>query len=576
MSSARSSLNNPLLDSEEADLEDDVPAPSLPGIGWIMATVLSIANVAPTPSIFFILPVVLQDAGAESVWSVIISGIFCWSLAKVVSEFACCVSSSGSFHAYATLGLGQKSGLYTAWMMLFAYFFLGVQALLSLAGWVCDITNRWTGVEIPWPVVLILAACICTAMSYLGVQQSLKIGLILFIFETIVVLAMCFAFVIAGHPYAPGFSKENNPNGASGFLQSLIFGIMLFNGFESATSLGENAKDPTKVISRAVVGSIYTVQILISFAAYAFACAIGASDATNLVNLTSPADYYARKYVGAWFAAFVDIAGVTASFNLVLAQHAFNNNLLQTLGEGKMFRLHYFGKLSTMRRVPLRAILFSETSYVVVSILLGVISTGSGVKHSSSDYGSTRGCWDAFNLVTFVASIALLLVYLSPNAAIYSFMKTKHPDRYSLLKHAIQPAINIVAGVGYIGSQFYPFPDALDGGFCAMFATYLLVGIFVVRVSKPVEALETVDQHTNIFIALKPRRMSVYGKRMGDLSRRVWKASSARKRGRPVSKTGARVHEEPLSSEMGPMTVYAGGADGYLAPADSVIYSRSL
>eukprot|EP00762_Andalucia_godoyi_P007124 ANDGO_01877.mRNA.1 hypothetical protein len=45
---------------------------------------------------------------------------------------------------------------------------------------------------------------------------------------------------------------------------------------------------------------------------------------------------------GAWFAAIVDVGGITASFTLALAQHSFNFSMFQSLGEARMFGLRYF------------------------------------------------------------------------------------------------------------------------------------------------------------------------------------------------------------------------------------------
>jgi amino acid transporter len=111
---------------------------------------------------------------------------------------------------------------------------------------------------------------------------------------------------------------------------------------------------------------------------------------------------------------------------------------------------------------------------------MGFLCAGFGRRRDPAAFFATTGCWDAFNLVTEVASIALLLVYLSPNASICAFVRKYHPHRYRPFLHKVLPIINIVAGIGYIVSQFFPPPDVLDIICIVVFAVYCLIGGVVV------------------------------------------------------------------------------------------------
>eukprot|EP00762_Andalucia_godoyi_P007125 ANDGO_01906.mRNA.1 hypothetical protein len=66
----------------------------------------------------------------QCVYAVLASGVFGGSLAQAVAESACYVQTSGSLQACVSLDLGRRAGQFTAWIMMFSYALIAVQALL--------------------------------------------------------------------------------------------------------------------------------------------------------------------------------------------------------------------------------------------------------------------------------------------------------------------------------------------------------------------------------------------------------------------------------------------------------------
>ena len=100
--------------------------------------------------------------------------------------------------------------------------------------------------------------------------MGLRVGLFFLAFEVIVfglialiILANGGAGGLSGKPFDP----SNSLLGFNGIIYGLVFSIFAFVGFESATTLGEEARDARQTIPRAVllttlvIGLFYTLLI---------------------------------------------------------------------------------------------------------------------------------------------------------------------------------------------------------------------------------------------------------------------------------------------------------------------------
>src|ERR1700730_19062934 len=64
------------------------------------------------------------------------------------------------------------------------------------------------------------------------------------------------------------FSPSSAPTGLSGVGLGVVFGILSFIGFDAAAVLGEETRNPTRMIPLAVAGSVIGVGIFYVFVMY--------------------------------------------------------------------------------------------------------------------------------------------------------------------------------------------------------------------------------------------------------------------------------------------------------------------
>jgi amino acid transporter len=207
-----------------------------------------------------------------------------------------------------------------------------------------------------------------------------------------------------------------------------VLAIFSLLGFESATSLGEEAKNPLRTIPRAVISSVIIAGLFFVVAMYAEVMGLRGSN-PSLDKLATPLDQLADS-VGAPFMKIpIDIGAVLCSLSIATAALNGSARALMTMGRNHLLpdvlaRTHpthetpyiALGAISivlalvgcaalVLGRAPLD--LFSDTatlcSYGFV-IVYGAIAAGASL------YLRRRGELRSGNVILSVAAVLLLIV----------------------------------------------------------------------------------------------------------------------------------------------------------------------
>ena len=74
-----------------------------------------VTHIAPATNIVFTFPIIAARAGPVMPLSFLLSTIICYFIGNTVSQFSRYVPSSGGYYAFATRGLGVRSGFLATW-----------------------------------------------------------------------------------------------------------------------------------------------------------------------------------------------------------------------------------------------------------------------------------------------------------------------------------------------------------------------------------------------------------------------------------------------------------------------------
>jgi amino acid transporter len=439
------------------------------------------------------------NAGASAPFVLIAASFVCLSLALTIKEFSKYISSSGSFYAFVSMGLGKEMGFVCGWLMICGYSIITVETLLQIGCYVSDIISRnFPDVIIHWGYPVIVFGGLVALMAWIGVNPALKLSLILSVFESIIIFGLCVAIVVKSGSdgnYPLAFTPFTPYNGGMrGLLEGLVPAMLVFVGFETSAVLGEESENPGRNIGISVVASILITVAYMAFGMYAFVVAIGPENAFGLKSLPSPADFFARKFVGRWAAWLIDLAGMSATFNA--ASSVFNNmyRILYFIGREGVFGLGLLGYTHPKRQTP-------SVTIALFTIICVVGALASGMLSAPRFVLDTRGCWVAYGYTSFAGVLPIIVVFVLTNPALFFYMRKYQPQHFSWFKHAVLPALStLLLMVPLVGNFVPSLPDAPEDIFLFLLIGWAMFGVVLALVLSRFAA-ESLEKMGRAFMA---------------------------------------------------------------------------
>jgi amino acid transporter len=442
-------------------------APSLrrDAIGLREVLFQSMTDMAPGAAIAASIPFGVGYAGGALPLSVLIAMAACLLTAFCIGELAKNLPGAGSMGLYVSRGLHTSLGFLTSWGYLFIGLLIPPLVLLQLgfttastihSEWHSYPNNLWW----PWTVV---GALIVMAAGLYGIRTSAGLGTILGIFEIGVFLVLAVFFIVhaGSNNTLSVFTTKYTPtgfHGAVGVIGGSVFALLGFGGFEGATPLAEEARDPRRNIRRAVIGATLLIGLLYVFTTYAVDVAYGPSNFSSF-STSGPHSWQglARSLYGVfWIFVFLAIV------NSTIANANAGVNVASRTGYalGRIGALPYwFARVSFRHRSPYVAILVTGAITLAVSLALGF------------KYNPTN----AFGIVGSGLVIMLVSIYILVDVAcIGYFARTRASNPFA---HILIPILGIAAFVpgwffavgwnpfnwSFISSLVYPASLAVRG-----------------------------------------------------------------------------------------------------------------
>jgi amino acid transporter len=277
----------------------------------------SIGVVGVSGGISVVIPAVYGTAG-NGTWLAFVFAIVAllfssWS----ISTFARDAASPGSLYSYVSLGIGPVWGVICGWSLLIAYGVGAAGILQGTIGTSLVFASEAGLLGDAAPLGITLGLTIATAfaawyIAYRDIRLSTR-------FSLVVELATLFliGIVVVGIIAIGG----NRLDTAQLTLQSvqpnqvalgMVLAFFSFTGFESATVLGAEAKNPFRAIPRAVRISILGPALFFVVGSYAM---IGAFQGQTppLDQASGPLGELSRRLGVGWVGLLID-AGVALSF----------------------------------------------------------------------------------------------------------------------------------------------------------------------------------------------------------------------------------------------------------------------
>jgi amino acid transporter len=229
----------------------------------------SISTISPTATPVATIPLVAALAGNGTWLAYLLATGAIFLVALCVSQFARYSASPGSLYSYAAPNLPPYLGACVAWSLLLAYVGTGS----SVIGGFYHYGNLLILNAGDHAVAAVLLSILVTGVSVWIAWRDVKVSARLMLWieavsvSLILIVVLLVLWRLRGHVDLQQVKLRGMTG--SGLRLGLVLALFSFVGFESATTLGAEARDPLKTIPRAVIQSALLSGAIFTVCAYA-------------------------------------------------------------------------------------------------------------------------------------------------------------------------------------------------------------------------------------------------------------------------------------------------------------------
>jgi len=429
-------------------------------IGLAGVLMQSIAQISPTLGIFYTIAFNTGQAGKSAPLTYLAAFVVCLLIAVPMTGLARHLPSAGGFYTYVSQGIGPRWGFITGW--LYAIMVTIVPAALAAftGGVLHDELSSKYGFGLPWWVYALVILGVCFGCAYRGIVISIRFLVVMSMFEILVGLSLALTGVF--HPGRGGVNVSGFNPFHIGFFLAIVLSIFAFTGFESAAAVGEESRDPKRLVPRAISGSLILIGAFYVVCAWGLQIGWGTSNLSALASSpTAPAFVLAdRLWSGG--SIIVLIALVNSGLGVCIA--------CTTSSTRTLFGMARTGALpSPLARVsrsfgtPITAVYLQ--SAVAIGICLAV--------------GLPLGDDNLFNLLGTTGTFVYIPIFILVNVAAFKFFRDKHRDEFKVLNFVVCPIISTVALITIGYKSIVPLPASPIDYAPALAAGYLLLGVLL-------------------------------------------------------------------------------------------------
>ncbi|QNG38949.1 APC family permease [Geodermatophilaceae bacterium NBWT11] len=275
----------------------------------------SVSALAPSAAVVAVPSIVMVQAGAATL-PVLLAGtalvvLVGWCLTHVARRMA----AVGGVYSYTAKGLGPAGALLGGWGLVVGY---AAVAMSALVGSVAYLTS-FTGLRPAGWVLALLAVAIgalATLTTVRGIQLSARVALAIEVVSIAVVVVVLGVLLVA-HLSGPGGTGTgaavvDGPVSPGGVATGVVLAVAAFMGFESAATLGVEARRPLVAVPRAVLWTPVAAGVLFLAAGAAQVVLLRAAPVEVLTSDVPVAQLADAEGLGA-LSRLLD-AGIAASF----------------------------------------------------------------------------------------------------------------------------------------------------------------------------------------------------------------------------------------------------------------------
>src|SRR5258708_16650761 len=229
----------------------------------------SVSTIAPTTTPAATIPLVCALAGNGTWLAYVLATAAILLVALCISRFARYSSSPGSLYTYASMILPPWVGAPVAWSLLLAYIAPGASVIGRFYHCPTLLLHDATGHVTSTVFLALIVTVISIGIAWRDVKISARLMLWIEAVSVTLILTVVVLVLVRHGLHLDWTQLRLSGMTGSGLRLGLVLALFSFVGFESATTLGAEARNPLETIPRAVIQSALLAGAIFILCAYA-------------------------------------------------------------------------------------------------------------------------------------------------------------------------------------------------------------------------------------------------------------------------------------------------------------------
>ncbi len=417
----------------------------------------SVSTIAPTTTPVATIPLVCALAGNGTWLAYALATAAILLVALCIGKFARYSSSPGSLYSYASMILPPWLAAAAAWSLLLAYIATGSSVIGGFYHFGNLLFRDATGHGLSTVGLAIVVTLASIWIAWRDVKISARLMLwIEAISVSFILLVIVLVLARNGwHLDWPQFHLQGMTPG--GLRLGLVLALFSFVGFESATTLGEEARNPLKTIPRAVIQSALLAGVIFTVCAYTEVLGLRKAG-QDLGTSTAPMRVLAEVGGVRALGVLIDIGALVSMFAGTLACITAAARVLLKMSHSGLAHVH-FRRTHAQHETPGMGLVVTGIAAVAPVAVLAVRGA------SGLDVYGWMGSLATYGFIVTYALVCVALPKYLKNHGAY------HAGAW------IIPALAGLAMLLALIGNLYPVPEGPYGKLPFIYLGYLLLGL---------------------------------------------------------------------------------------------------
>ncbi|WP_347345806.1 APC family permease [Microbacterium sp.] len=304
-------------------------------------------------TVFSTYGIVTELTGGRLVDAYIITLIAMTFTARSYARMSVAYPYSGSAYVYTQQSFGGAVGFLAGWTLLLDYLFLPMINYLILSLYL----SEWLPAVPPWLWVVISIVLVMT-LNIIGIISVARANIAIIAFQTafiVVFVALAFSSALGnGVDLAAPFTGDGSVEGVGPLFAGAAILCLSFLGFDSVSTLAEEAKDATRTIPRAIIITTIAAGLVFILISYTAQIAYPSNDFESVD--TASIDVVAAVG-GQWLSSLFMAGFIAGALGSALTSQASVARILFSMGRDGVLPRRVFGQLNRRFGTPVPAIL---------------------------------------------------------------------------------------------------------------------------------------------------------------------------------------------------------------------------